>query len=1255
MSTSVAAPTGANGVKAASRGTCAAGCMCGCCSGAEAAVPESLVNAPGLSALAYRAGRYATFFETMVARLGRLTIEVPSPAGSGTDTLRPLRALTTRDASDPSIALLDAWAVVADVLCFYQERIANEGYLPTAIEQRSLMALSRLVGYRPRPGVAASVRLAFTVAAGFSGVLPAGTRAQSVSPGGSPPQFYETSADLVADALWNSLAPRLTRAQLITPAMEADDWPPGGAGNAKITDAGDVKLPADSGILVTGAEVIDSVYLNGIATQIKPGDAVFFIFGADTATEPPLQYLRIAAEVAAQPDFLRTQVALGLEVPADRTALRQILLYIDKGKQLFPGNELVADVVALLGDAAANLVFAGARSNPKSTTPLTARQIVEAAMSRVTIQRGIAIERGFTRVAAYLAMLIRSFQWIGLGRNSRVLPSNGGDGEFESGEAGLVTSLRPLPASTSVSALEHLSSIVQSLAKPPSVQPANALRLARSVAKSFGPQSDLAPRLLSVLHPAAKQNLYAAWSTVGAAAGRVEVYAARLKLTLFAANWAGVAVTTRGVTVTTTYTPPLISSAWGEVPSSGLLPIELPLDGVYDQIKPGSWVAVRRPAVQDVGDATTSFHVVVSTRSSGLSTRGGFAAKVTLLTLDPPWLSELEPVPLRVAVGSTEMLRQTTVFAQSDLLSLADEPVDADVEKDAIDLAQLVEGLEPGRCVIVSGRRTDIPNAAGVTSSELAMIAGVRQGVEAPGSTPFPSLPSPPFASFLYVTDADAYGDRLVVGRLPPELLAKPSDTGPALFSALAPPAFVNQQYADQIQIAPGRFANAYVPTLAERAGRFPSFDGLLVDPQTQLPYPGGELNWQFDGVFAWRVTAQKPHTVLELAAPLAFTYDRGSVTIYGNVADATHGQSTGEVLGDGDARLDFASFPLGQAPLTYVSSSTPSGAASTLAVRVNELQWHEIDDPGEAAPLQRAFVTRQDESQKTTVTFGNGTHGARLPTGTANVKATYRYGIGSAGNAATWVISQLATHPLGAQAVTNPLPATGGADADRPEQIRANTPMAVMALDRLVSVSDYADFARTYAGIGKAASVKLSDGRSTLVHVTVAGADDIPIDPSSDLYANLRQSLVTFGDPFLEVQLSVRRLRLLVIAATVALEADCAWEDVEPALRAALLARFSFAARALGQSAYLSEAIGVAQSVAGVAWVNFTHFDSVGESIDAPQLAALAGTLGLNQFVASQLAQFDPATPGAISPAELVLLTPDIPAMLTLTPMTGR
>src|SRR6516165_4273084 len=74
-----------------------------------------------------------------------------------------LRALKTRSDDDFTIAMLDATAIVLDILTFYQERLANENYLRTARQLRSLTELSRLIGYRPTPGVSASAYLAFSL------------------------------------------------------------------------------------------------------------------------------------------------------------------------------------------------------------------------------------------------------------------------------------------------------------------------------------------------------------------------------------------------------------------------------------------------------------------------------------------------------------------------------------------------------------------------------------------------------------------------------------------------------------------------------------------------------------------------------------------------------------------------------------------------------------------------------------------------------------------------------------------------------------------------------------------------------------------------------------------------------------------------------------------------------------------------------------------------------------------------------------
>ena len=131
---------------------------CGCCQDASAQEPEAIFNPPGQPSLRYRIGTQPTFLARMLAQLPAQTV----PPGDAAAP-RPLAALTARGLDDPSIALLDAWAVVADVLTFYQECIANEGFLRTATERRSILELARQIGYELSPGVAASTDLVFTV------------------------------------------------------------------------------------------------------------------------------------------------------------------------------------------------------------------------------------------------------------------------------------------------------------------------------------------------------------------------------------------------------------------------------------------------------------------------------------------------------------------------------------------------------------------------------------------------------------------------------------------------------------------------------------------------------------------------------------------------------------------------------------------------------------------------------------------------------------------------------------------------------------------------------------------------------------------------------------------------------------------------------------------------------------------------------------------------------------------------------------
>ena len=380
-------------------------------------------------------------------------------------------------------------------------------------------------------------------------------------------------------------------------------------------------------------------------------------------------------------------------------------------------------------------------------------------------------------------------------------------------------------------------------------------------------------------------------------------------------------------------------------------------------------------------------------------------------------------------------------------------------------------------------------------------------------------------------------------------------------------------------------------------------------------------------------VPGDKLHTFLKLAGGLANTYDPNSVTIYGNVVQATHGETRTEVLGNGDARRHLQEFALKQFPLTYVSAATPTGVKNSLSVRVNDIRWDEASGLASLGPNDRSFITRTGEDSKTSVIFGNGVRGARVPTGVENVKAVYRTGIGKAGNVNAEQISILSTKPLGVKEVINPIRASGGADRETRDQARRNAPLAVMSLDRLVSIQDFADFARTFAGVSKAIATQ-SHGR---VQVTIAGADGIPINETSSLFRNLEAAFGKFGDPQQPMQLAVYQPLLLVIQAKVAILPAYQFETVAPKIRAALLAAFAFDNRDLGQDVLRSEILATMQNVEGA------------EYIDLDTLATISSQL--NDLPSEQS---KPRKRIPVSPGQLAYLTPDISETLILTELVN-
>jgi predicted phage baseplate assembly protein len=1049
---------------------------CGCCEGTRKITPVSTVNRPGLDALTYRIGTHGAFFQTMKARLANMIVEAPGADGQTIETFYPLQGLTTRDPSDPAMALLDAWATVGDVLTFYQERIANEGYLRTATERRSLVELARLIGYKPRPGVASTVFLAYTLDDSQADPveIPEGARSQSIPGPDELPQSFETSEKMLTRREWNNLQVRLTQPQ---------------------------------GITLDNALLIDKVYVAGINTNLKTGDVLAFIFGE--TGEPSI--LRTVASVATQFEQNRTEITLqplNAELSKAVPLLLEFVKNVDflRGKEGEPPN-------------AANLVYT------------TIEEIVQ------------EVRLGFPRPVGQWAIMPTALSGIEVTFPALSVTIH----RFQQGIENISVNGTDPPLDVTSPDL-----FVADLLKPRIQQPASSLQLNRDLKLAFKEGNDAPAQLLVNIVPELKDTFYHAWGNASLSDTPPDlksVYVMRLQTPLFGAN-----VPDQPTFFTRDIPDPNDSdelihvkgelrpqSDWTRWPlASDEENNVLFLDQAHDEVLDSSYVVVQKRSGKNLSRQVLQ---VVNTETLQ-RTAYGMTGKSTRLTLADPWWN------VGNEANISQTLRDTLVLAQSEQLELVDAPVVGDVEvtEETKDVGIVLDGLynefPSGRWVVLTGERTDIPSVTGVKGTELLMVSGLRQ-----------------------------------------------------------------------------------------------------VDPT---------------------VNGEKIHTALLLATPTAYAYKRDTVKIYGNVVKATHGETTNETLGNGDGSQALQSFVLKQPPLTFVPAPNASGIESTLKIHVNNVEWHEAEAMFELGPRDRKFTTKTADDDKVTVIFGNGKHGSRLPTGVLNVTSTYRRGIGKPGNVRPEQVSLLQTKPLGVKSVINPLRASGGADKEDADMIRENAPIAVMALDRLVSLADYADFTRNFAGIGKVSGRRLSDGTRQFIHLTIAGIDDAPIDPVSDLYRNLSAALNKLGDVSVETRIESRELIVLVLSANISLQPDYLWEPVATEVRARLFEKFGFRKRALGQPALLCEIIACIQHVEGVGYVDVDAFGGVPERVTDQdgtrrllKLDEISATVGQIVSASTQTKTSLPApavTPGiakiesgTLIAAQLAIFTPTVPDTIVL------
>jgi hypothetical protein len=339
-------------------------------------------------------------------------------------------------------------------------------------------------------------------------------------------------------------------------------------------------------------------------------------------------------------------------------------------------------------------------------------------------------------------------------------------------------------------------------------------------------------------------------------------------------------------------------------------------------------------------------------------------------------------------------------------------------------------------------------------------------------------------------------------------------------------------------------------------------------------------------------VTQDYPHTRIHLKSELLNCYDRTKTTVNANVGLATQGMSVSEILGNGAAATPNQTFSLKQVPLTFVQSPTPTGRLTTLQATANAVAWKEETSLYQQKPSAQVFATLNQPGGHTDILFGDGVEGSTLPTGQNNIQANYRIGSGLSGNVGAGSITTLVDRPLGVSGVDNPQDATGGQDPQSVDDIRSNAPLSVLTLGRAVSITDYQNLARSFAGIAKAYAIWIPSGPGRGVFITVAAAGGSVLPPGNPTLNNLITALHNYGNPLIPIYVQTFLETLFRVSVDIKCDPAYDLDAVKANVLQQLQQNYSFGARNFGQGVSADEVDAFVQAVPGVIAVNVTKLE---------------------------------------------------------------
>jgi hypothetical protein len=317
----------------------------------------------------------------------------------------------------------------------------------------------------------------------------------------------------------------------------------------------------------------------------------------------------------------------------------------------------------------------------------------------------------------------------------------------------------------------------------------------------------------------------------------------------------------------------------------------------------------------------------------------------------------------------------------------------------------------------------------------------------------------------------------------------------------------------------------------------------------------------------------------------ISFTLNSDTAITAGATASASITQgslSTSESVGTSDGTKNQL-FALAN---TGVFTNTTTGYISVL---VGSVAYTYVQYIVDSNATDRVFTTVTEGDGTTYIKFGDASNGVIPPSGSA-VTVTYRYTTTtpSLGNLGANGISAIST--TANITISSSTTMTGGTDSESTDSIRVSAPKSIRALNRAVSLDDYASVAIQKSGVAKAIAIASAYSSISLY---VAGANGTTF--STTELASIKSYFSDKIPPGTTVTVNnyTSAYPYLIVTVNVLPQYNAA--TVKSNVQAALASLFAFDNVTFNDVITEGDIFSACKAVDGVNYITITDFEKLG------------------------------------------------------------